>query len=54
VSGHTLRTAVLIAVPFAVVVAAAMWVAAAEHIVKVEQILNDPAAIHVAPKGTDR
>jgi hypothetical protein len=42
VSGHTLRTAVLIAVPFAVVVAAAMWVAAAEHIVKVEQILNDP------------
>ena len=54
VPGHTVRTAVPIAVPFAVVVAASMWVAAAEDIVKVGQILNDPAAIHVVPKGPSR
>lgn len=51
---HTVRTAVLIAVPFGVVVAAAMWVAAAEDIVKVGQILDDPNAIQVAPKGPAR
>lgn len=51
---HTVRTAVLIAVPFAAVVAAAMWVAATEDIVRVGQILNDPTAIHVAPKGPSR
>lgn len=54
VPGHTARTAFLIAVPFAVIVAAAMWVAAQEDIVKVGQILNDPSAIHVAPKGPSR
>ena len=54
VPGHTARTAVLIAVPFAVVVAAAMWVAAQQDIVKVGQILDDPSAIHVAPKGPSR
>jgi hypothetical protein len=54
VPGHTARTAVLIAIPFAVVVAASIWVAAAEDIVKVGQILKDPAAIHVVPKGPSR
>ena len=45
------RNAVLIAVPLAIVVAAAFWVAATEDVVKVREILNDPSAVHIAPQG---
>lgn len=52
VDRHTVRTAVHIAVPFAAVVAAAVWVAATEDIVDVGRILDDPDAVHVIPKGS--
>ncbi len=45
------RTAVLIAIPFAIVVAAAFRVAATEDLVKVREILEDPAAVQVAPQA---
>ena len=51
VPARAVRNAVLIAVPFLVVVAGAVADAATEDVVKVHQILNDPAAVHVIPKG---
>ena len=43
---RAVRNGVLIAVPFLVVVAAAVGAAATQDIVKVREILNDPSAIH--------
>ncbi len=51
VSGHRLRTAVLVIVPLAVVTAAAIADAATVDVVEVRQILDDPAAVHVSPNG---
>ncbi len=48
---RALRTGVLLAVPLALIVAASMRDAATEDIIKVRQILNDPAAVHVPPAG---
>lgn len=48
------RAAVLIAVPLAIIVAGAVLDAAGEDIVQVRHILNDPAAIHLSPKGESR
>lgn len=46
-SWRAVGTAALIGVPLAIVVAFAVRVAAAEDIVEVNRILNDPAAVHV-------
>jgi hypothetical protein len=45
------RTAGLAAVPLALIIAVAVGDAAAENVVKVRQILEDPAAIHVSATG---
>ncbi len=45
------RTAVLLAVPLGVIIAVAIRDAAGEDIIKVRQILNDPAAVHVPLDG---
>lgn len=49
---RAVRTAVLIAVPFLVVVTGAVADAAQGDIVEVHRILEDPRAVHVPPKGT--
>jgi drug/metabolite transporter superfamily protein YnfA len=46
-----LRTAALTALPLAIIMAVAIRDAAVEDIVKVDQILDDPAAIHVSTNG---
>ena len=46
--------AVLMAVPLAVIVAASMYDAATDDIITVDQILSDPAAIHITPEGTGK
>ena len=43
------RVAALLAVPFAAIVAVAVIEAAAEDIIQVRQILDDPAAVHISP-----
>ena len=54
ITGRGLAVAVLMALPLAVIVAASMYDAGTENIVKVDQILSDPAAIHVTPGGRGR
>lgn len=49
-----LGIAVLLAVPLAVIVAASLYDAATDDIITVDQILSDPAAIHIAPQGTGK
>lgn len=48
---RALRMAAVLTPVMAAIAAAALWVAATEDIFKVREILADPAAIHVAPKG---
>jgi len=48
---RAMRIAAVLAPLMAVVVAAALWIAGTEDIVKVRHILADPAAIHVTPEG---
>jgi hypothetical protein len=45
------RTAGLTAVPLAVIVAVAVGDAAAQNVIKVRQILEDPAAVHISANG---
>ncbi|MGI9125965.1 MAG: hypothetical protein ACR2JM_14595, partial [Mycobacterium sp.] len=51
VSPRAIRTTVAVAVPLAVIAAGAAASAATEDIVKVRQILDDPAAVHAPPDG---
>jgi hypothetical protein len=51
VSRRDIRTAVLVAVPLALISAIAVWNAAIEVHVNVNRILQDPAAVHMSPKG---
>ncbi len=48
---RAVRNAVLIGVPFLLVIAGAVADAALGDVVEVHQILEDPAAVHVLPKG---
>ncbi|MCB0941406.1 MAG: hypothetical protein KDB72_14360 [Mycobacterium sp.] len=45
------RVAALLAVPLAAIIAVAVREAAAEDITRVQQILDDPAAVHISPNG---
>lgn len=47
-----LAKASLLAVPFGIVVAAAVYSAATEDIIDVGRILSDPSAVHVLPRGS--
>lgn len=49
---RTLRNGVLIGVPFLLVLAGAVADAALGDVLEVHRILQDPAAIHVLPKGS--
>jgi len=51
VSWRQLRTAAAFAVPLAIILGLAGYSAATEDIIDVSRILNDPAAIHVQPRG---
>lgn len=53
VSGREVRTAALVAVPLLLIIAVAIWDAAMEIDVKVNRILNDPAAVHISPNSPD-
>jgi len=52
VSWRQLRTAAAFAVPLAIILGLAGYSAATEDIIDVGQILNDPMAIHVQPRGS--
>jgi|GEM_PF-2111039 len=51
---RAVRAAAWMVVPLAVIVAGAVLSAAGEDIVKVRQILDDPAAVHLSPNGESR
>lgn len=51
VSWRVVGTAALVAMPLGLIVAIAIWDAAIEDYVKVNQILQDPAAVHISPDG---
>lgn len=43
------RTAAVLGAPLALIIGVAIWSAAVEDDIKVSQILNDPAAVHITP-----
>lgn len=51
---RAVRAAAWMVVPLAVIVFGAVLSAAGEDIVKVRQILDDPAAVHLSPNGESR
>jgi hypothetical protein len=53
VSRRDIRTAAMFAVPIGLIAAVAIWNAAVVNYIKVEQILNDPAAVHISPKSSE-
>ena len=54
VSRRDIRTAVMVAVPLALILAVAVWNAAIEVDFNVNRILEDPAAVHISPKSPDK
>lgn len=53
VSSSGVRSAALVTVPLLLIIAVAIWDAAMEIDVKVNRILNDPAAVHISPNSPD-
>lgn len=53
-SWRGIRTALFVMVPLAAITGAAINDSAAEDIIKVRQILDDPAAVHVVPEDPER
>jgi hypothetical protein len=53
VSRRDVRIAAMFAVPIGLIAAVAIWNAAVVNYIKVEQILNDPAAVHISPKSSE-